>query len=77
MLSSLKGSKGFGLRNVQSGRKFELGFHLKPKRKMLLDCRLRSPAFMSSFPLLVSEVQLGAAEAELLSRCGLLFLGLL
>ena len=33
VLYSLKGSKGFGLRNEQSSCKFGLGFHLKPKRR--------------------------------------------
>ena len=53
VLVSLKGFKGFGL-----------GFHLKPTRWTWPARRLKSPTFKSSSPMLASEDQLGASEAE-------------
>jgi hypothetical protein len=65
VLGSLKGLKGFGLCNGRAGRKFGLGFHLKPKRrKRPANRHFKPPAFKSSSPMLAAEDQLGASEDE-------------
>ena len=65
VLGSLKGLKGFGICNGQAGRKFGLGFRLKPKQRIwAARRRFKSPAPKSSSPMLAAEDHLGAAEAE-------------